>query len=175
LSNLPVSPASGFFYDTMSVYYTYYNVMINQNGVLPSSIPFPAYTNAPLTTLSTRMSASAPWFPLPVLPLSYFYDLQGNLRIYNDGGNGTMPYFIFNFLASGNNIIDGSGTNQQYSMICDYDPVTVNNTQRFFLSNHNANLNMLVQNNGQVLLYPAVYIIELVFDQAYLMQIQKKL
>ncbi len=175
LSNLPISPSSGYFYDTMSVYYTYYSVLINPNGVAPSSNPIPAYTNVPLTTLSSRMSASAPFFPLPVLPISDFYDLQGNLRIYNNDGTGTMPYFVFNFLASGNNVTDGSGANQQYSMFCDYDPVTVNNVQQFFLGDHNANLNMLVENNGQIQVYPAVYVIELVFNQAYLMQIQKKL
>lgn len=182
LASLPISPSSGYFYDTMSVYYTYYTVTPGfitspGNTTTPYSSPIPAYSGLALTTLDTRMPGSASWYPLPVLPLSYFYDLQGNLRTYNDVGgvSGTMPYFVFSFLALGNNVVDGSGTNQQYSLFCDFDPNTVNNTLSFQLGSHTANLNMLVENSGQVRLYPAVYIMELVFNQIYLMQVQRKL
>jgi hypothetical protein len=180
LASLPISPSSGYFYDTMSVYYTYYTVTpgfttASGNSSPPVSAPIPAYSNLALTTLNTRMPGSAPWYSLPVLPMSYFYDLQGNLRTYNSSGTGTLPYFVFSFLAAGNNIVDGTGANQQYSLFCDYDPVTVNNIWSFQLGAHNANLNMLVEANGQVTLYPAVYMMELVFDHIYLMQVQRKL
>ena len=189
-SNLGISPSSGYFYDTMNVTYTCYSVNTGQVGTSGYvSSPLPEYNNLALTSLKSRMPASAPYFPLPVLPLSDFFDLQGNLRTYagsvvtqGTGGTGTiassvgtMPYFVFNFLSSGANIVDGSGANQQYSVICDYDPLQVNNTPSFYLGSANANLNMVIQSGGQTELYPAVYIMELVFNTAYLMQVQQKL
>jgi hypothetical protein len=161
----------------MNVSYTLYNVVIPSNNAANISTPFPAYNNIALTTLNSRMAEQAPYYPLPVLPISYFYDNQGTLRQYDSqgSGGGTMPFFTFSFLASGNNISSNSGTIQQYSLICDYDPVLVNNLSSFYLGNHNANLNMLVESTGQINLYPAVYIMELVFNQIYLMQVQQKI
>lgn len=177
-SNLNISPSSNYFYDTMNVSYTYNTVTIPPDPtILPVVNALPGYNNLALTTLTGRMPASAPYYPLPVLPVSYFYDNQGNLRTYDQfgsNGTGTMPYFVFTFLASGNNI-PGTGMLQQYSFFCDFDPVTVNDVSAFHLGDHNANLNMLVQSDGQIYLYPAIYIMELVFDHIYLMQVQRKL
>jgi hypothetical protein len=180
MSNLTVSPSSGYFYDTMSVYYSYYQVPIYSNSTGGTSnvgvaTVMPAYNNVALTTLTGRMLPDAPYYPLPVLPMSDFYDNNGILRTYGLN-TGTMPYFVFNFLASGNNINDGSGTIQSYTIMCDDDPVTVNSD--IYQGNSGyayANLNMLVQSDGQVYLYPAVYIMELVFNKTYQMQVQRKL
>ncbi len=186
LANQMLSTSSGYFYDTMNVYYTYYTVTPPAGTSVIVSSPLPQYNNIFVASLAGRMAASAPYSPLPVLPLSYFYDNEGNLRIYNEDYGPledptgltplpTMPYFVFNFLAAGNNIPSATGANQQFVLTCDYDPSIVDDVKTFRLTNNTANLNMLVESNGQMQLYPAVYIMELVFNRVYLMQVQQKL
>ena len=128
------------------------------------------------------MTASAPYLPLPVLPLSSFYDNQGILKTYNEFGYtgetiGTMPYFVFNFVSSGNNI-PALSTGQGYTLNCQWDPITINTLTGYALQSlgaENANLNMLVQVDGKTAVFPAIYIMELVFNQIYIMQIQQKI
>ena len=128
------------------------------------------------------MAPSAPYLSLPVLPLSSFYDNTGVLKTYNEFGSsgetfGTMPYFAFSFISSGNNI-PSSYTGQSYTLGCQWDPITVNTLSGYALQNLgsvNANLNMLVQVDGKTAVFPAVYIMELVFNQIYIMQVQQKI
>lgn len=178
LSSNSVSPTSQYFYDTMNVFYTYYDPTL-PGGAGPG---IPGFQNAYLMTMEERMATSAPYLPLPVLPLSNFYDKQGVLRTYYEFGNtgetyGTMPYFLFNFIASGNNL-PASSTGQIYSLSCYWDPITVNTLTPYQLQNVgsiNANLNMLVQVDGKTAVFPAVYIMELVFNRIYIMQVQQKI
>ncbi|MBN9384147.1 MAG: hypothetical protein J0H74_25575 [Chitinophagaceae bacterium] len=182
LSSNPISPSSGYFYDTMNVSYTYYDPQAPGNNLLGA--PIPGYTDIYLMTLNSRMAAGAPYLPLPVLPLSSFYDNQGTLKTYynySTQNRGTMPYFVFNFIASGNNV-PTAGMVQTYSLICDVDPVMVNTLTVYQVNNRNggginanANLNMVVQLDGKAAVYPAVYIMELVFNKVYLMQVQQKI
>ena len=180
LSSNSISPTSQYFYDTMNVSYTYYD------PTLPGGIAagIPGFQNVYLMTMEGRMTASAPYLSLPVLPLSSFYDNQGILKTYpGDAGvtSGTMPYFQFTFIASGNNL-PTSSTAQTYILACELDPITVNTLTGYQLQNIgsgvsglNANLNMLVQVDGQTAVFPAVYIVELVFNQIYIMQVQQKI
>jgi hypothetical protein len=177
-----LSSSSAYFYDTMNVAYTYYYPPVNSSGYYPD-IPIPEYTNQFLMTINTRMAASAPYFPLPVLPLSDFYDNQGTLKIYYNyaaNNSGTMPYFVFNFLASGNNN-PAAGGGQVFSLYCDSDPVTVNTLSAYQVANRRnglnttANLNMVVQSDGKTVIYPAVYIMELVLNKVYILQVQQKI
>lgn len=186
LSSNSISPTSQYFYDTMNVSYTYYNPAIPGGYIFPP--PIPQFNNIYLMTLQGRMTTTAPYLPLPVLPLSDFYDNTGILRTYEEPATlgsshsvtGNMPFFVFNFVASGNNL-PTTGVGETYTQECIMDPVTVNNLTPVDLQNVtpatgvNANLNMLVQVNGQTVLYPAVYVMELVFNQIYLMQVQQKI
>jgi hypothetical protein len=176
LSSNSISPTSQYFYDTMNVSYTYYD------PTLPGgSAGIQGFQNVYLMTMEGRMTASAPFLPLPVLPLSSFYDNTGVLKTYSgDAGvtYGTMPYFVFDFIASGNNI-PASSTGQAYMLSCEWDPITVNTltSQQLqnFNGNVNANLNMLVQVDGKTAVFPAVYVMELVFNQIFIMQVQQKI
>jgi hypothetical protein len=177
LSSNSISPTSQYFYDTMNVSYTYYD------PTLPGgSAAIQGFQNVYLMTMEGRMTASAPYLPLPVLPLSSFYDNTGVLKTYNEFGNtgetyGTMPYFVFNFIASGNNV-PSSPTGQSYTLTCQWDPITVNTLSGYALQNLgavNANLNMLVQVDGKTAVFPAVYVMELVFNQIFIMQVQQKI
>ena len=101
---------------------------------------------------------------------------------YNEFGytgetNGTMPYFLFNFIGSGNNV-PALYTGQGYTLLCQWDPITINTLPIYALQalgTGNANLNMLVQVDGKTAVFPAIYIMELVFNQIYIMQIQQKI
>ena len=178
LSSNSISPTSQYFYDTMNVSYTYYD------PTLPGgAAAIQGFQNVYLMTMEGRMTASAPYLPLPALPLSSFYDNQGILKTYNEFGYdigvtyGTMPYFVFNFIASGNNI-PSSSTGQSYTLTCQWDPITVNTLSGYALQNigsENANLNMLVQVDGKTAVFPAVYVMELVFNQIFIMQVQQKI
>jgi hypothetical protein len=176
LSSNSISPTSQYFYDTMNVSYTYYD------PTLPGAGPtIPGFQNVYLMTMEGRMTVSAPYLPLPVLPLSSFYDNTGVLKTYyGDAGvtSGTMPYFVFDFISSGNNV-PASYTGQSYILSCEWDPITVNTLtnqqQQNINGNVNANLNMLVQVDGKTAVFPAVYIMELVFNQIYIMQVQQKI
>jgi hypothetical protein len=175
LSSTSISSTSQYFYDTMNVSYTYYDP-------IPPAGPIPGFQNVYLMTMEERMAASAPYLSLPVLPLSSFYDNQGILKTYNEFGAtgetyGTMPYFVFTFIASGNNL-PTSSTGQTYILNCQWDPLTVNTLTSYALQNigsENANLNMLVQVDGKTEVFPAIYIMELVFNQIYIMQVQQKI
>ena len=177
LSSNSISPTSQYFYDTMNVSYTYYD------PTLPGgAAAIQGFQNVFLMTMEGRMTASAPYLPLPVLPLSSFYDNQGVLKTYNEFGytgetNGTMPYFLFNFIGSGNNV-PALYTGQGYTLLCQWDPITINTLPVYALQalgTGNANLNMLVQVDGKTAVFPAIYIMELVFNQIYIMQIQQKI
>jgi hypothetical protein len=200
-SGLALSPSTYFFPDTMNVYYTCYT--FNDAGT-----PFGGNYFSPLTGFNNNFIASidgtlqpnAGYYSLPVLPISYFYDPQGNLRSQDDTtyvpGNTTpnigptTPYFVFNFLSPGSNANPGALPNSPYSnmlytMTCNIDPKLINSPNTGLNNNFGnpslinsefmANLNMLVTDNNQTYVYPAVYIVELVNNLAYVMQVQKLL
>lgn len=210
-SDLPQSPTSGYFPDTLNVSYTYYAF---QNAGSPTAgnpfLPLYGYNNNFIASINGRLQTSASYAPLPLLSNDNFYDAYGNLRSQTDttyytGGGlgtnnyyvaqlnwGTMPYFVFNFGSSSGNIGPTNGgqypyVNEFFQLNCFVDPVQINNYSQFQLLGVNqgqngvvgtesmANLNMLVTQDNQTYVYPAVYIVELVNYQAFVMQIQKKL
>lgn len=179
-SNLSISPYSGYIYDTLSIYYTY-----NKGDANVYPTYFPNYSNIYVTTVNGTMQDHTEFYPLPVLDMSYFYDLQGNLRTYtisNLSANGLMPYFVFNIFATNSNAYSG-GLIQSTILNLTADPVTYNYTYSWYNNTYdaynntftNVNLNILTEADGKVYLYPSVYIVELIYDKVYLMQIQKKL
>lgn len=180
-SNLSISPYAKFIYDTLSVYYTYYKGDAN---VYPTY--FDNYNNLFVTTVNGRMQDHTMFYPLPVLDMSYFYDLQGNLRTYTNNtasnSTGLMPYFVFNVFATNSNAYSG-GLVQSTILNLTADPVNYNYTYSWYNNVYNSynnsvtnvNLNILTNIDGHIYLYPSLYIVEFIYDRVYIMQIQKKL
>lgn len=139
--------------------------------------PYPGYDETYLTTLASRMDTTISFQPLPLLQESSFF-YQGLLREYfpvNGTSNsyfGSLPYYSFNLLDADNPVSDPDAK-LGYLLRCARDPSSYNNYPVDYNNRSVPNLNLLVNTGGGYHVYSTVNIIELVYDRAYLMQIQR--
>ncbi len=150
-----------------------------------------------LYTIRDKFQASTPFFGLPLLPSSYFFNpMTGFLNAYptlsiiGSSGNfmgNALPYFSFSLLA-----LDGTPPSSQNSggsrvIDCFANPITFNsldpgsNNSEFFNQDNpgyavrlaSPNINLIVNVDGVYHIYPTVNIFEVVYNRVYRMQIQR--
>lgn len=186
--------------DTINVSYTYRMIdeirSVPMYGVYFYPPMFPRI-DVPISPLTKRFAASAPFDVLPVLDRSYFFDYLGQLRTYSPlagppaGGSymGTFPFVDFSFtdavgqpirkLTNGDALYMGDKV-LYFTLHCIGDPGRINTYDGDMVSDNGveaypalASLNLITNINGKVDISPTINIVELVYGRAYHMQIQK--
>lgn len=171
----PVSADYGFgsVYPARAGVYCTYKVAMNHSR--DQMEPLPGYNNAYFATIGGRMDTNIVYQSLPLLPRKDFFE-QDTLRPYMPdgmimngyGGTGTLPQCIFSFM-------DIERPGRPGMITCTANPRTFNNfnPEATFARLYAPNLNLIVNSNNAYHIYPALNILEIVYDRVYLMQIQK--
>jgi|GEM_PF-2646650 len=149
------------------------------NGNSPGAVydPYPGYNNTILSTLTTKMDTTIDYQPLPFLSQDTFF-YQGLLRIYGDvtfdtnftQPFGTLPYFNFQFFNADDPLLDPFSGSNAVSVNCAYDPSVFNS---YFTTNSAPQLNLIVNTGNGFHVYSTINIMEIVYNNIYMMQIQK--
>lgn len=138
---------------------------------------YPGYQDTYMTTLASRMDTTISYQPLPLLPESSFFyqDVLRNYYPVNSSNNsdfGSLPFFSFNLLDADKPASDPDAK-LGYILRCARDPSSFNNYAADYNNRTAPNLNLMVNTGGGYHVYSTINIVELVYDRAYLMQIQK--
>ncbi len=190
LATDPRYPHYYYYSDTMSVAYTYYIFDDNYGTTIPPAVrPLPQSDNVYLTTFMRKdASQSAPLYPVPFLPRSYFFDDKGIVRTFQDDPlgtiSGTLPYLSFAFTRAN----EASVVNRFPYLNCSGNPATFNNLDPDLVNNSDTytnsggtppyaylpNVNLVIASGGSIHIYPTVNVLEVLYNRIYMMQVQRR-
>lgn len=169
-----------FFSDTVNIYYSYLmrDVIVSTN----TTLPIMGMQDLFYTTISNRQAGKvASYLSLPLLPRSYFFYKDSTLKKFpsnlqknnsNTGGiqlDEDIPFVKFDFY-------NYNSTSQKVlSVNCSANPVTLQyyNQNIPYVRRYLPNLNLILNNNNRINIYPTVSILEICYDRVYMMQMQR--
>lgn len=175
--------------DTMDVSITYQVLddISNNSGNNAGYIPLPGFNHSPLMTVIGRMSATAQFVPIPILPENYYFDEQGIFRQYrafpgSNGLYGTLPNVEL-FISNPNLVTNSLSAWNELDFVL--DPALINNNEPYLLNSATnfglsgggqlqlmASMSLFSNFSGTIRAYPCVNILEAVYNTVYFMRIQ---
>jgi hypothetical protein len=181
------SPYPNDFPDSMAIYCTYnifdwltYDASLQTTTTNYSYDPLQGFNNVYLTTLTQRMNTTTSFFPLPLLPSSYYYDGQGIFGSYTPNlgpvtNHGSLPWVNFSAVS-----LSSAPSTHGYSILCTNDPAKINDLDPSSLAGGSlgigystASLSYFTNVNGVITARPSLIILEIAYGYVYMMRIQQ--
>ena len=183
--NYPKAAQAGFlryFSDTVNIYYSY--LMRDVISSVNATLPILGMNNLLYSTISTKRSGEiSNYLALPMLPRSYFFYKDSTIKTFpthldtdntTAANNGVqkdedLPFVRFDFYNY------NGATGKILSLNCSANPVTLPfydpNIQ--YVRRYLPNLNLIINNNNKIHIYPTVSILEICYDRVYMLQMQR--